>query len=260
MAIRLQSKPNVTSPGAPYPYGDIKDNPGDGSGTPVNRLVYGDFHQFFAKLLADAGITGNDLPENTTNTFQYILALNAIIATAVGTETAARVSAVSAEQSARISADSALSSGKVDRAGDTITGSLIVNVDVTTGNRLIVTAAAILNSGFRFSVGGTNYFKKTVQIGDWVMLGGSSKLVAHGLGADFINIREVSVMIIRDDSAFIFKLEAFDNTALAIVAGVLQIDSTNITLINKAGVLPFDSTNFDATSFNRGFVTITYEG
>lgn len=79
MAIRLQSKTNVIAPAAPYPYGRIKDNPGDGSGTPVNEQVYGDFHQFFAKLLDDAGITGNDLPENSTNTFQYILALNAVI-------------------------------------------------------------------------------------------------------------------------------------------------------------------------------------
>lgn len=84
MAIRLQSKPNVVAPGAPYPYGRIKDRvPSVSPGTPVNEVVYGDFHQFFAKLLDDAGITGNDLPENSTNTFQYIIALNTIISAAV---------------------------------------------------------------------------------------------------------------------------------------------------------------------------------
>jgi hypothetical protein len=81
MAIKLASKPNVDAPGGDYPYGNIKDDTGSNDGTPLNKLVHADFHQYFAKLLADAQITGNDLPESTSNTFQYILALKKLINT-----------------------------------------------------------------------------------------------------------------------------------------------------------------------------------
>jgi len=75
MAIKLEDKPNVMAPTGDYPYGDIKDNPGDNSGTPVNRLVYADFHQFFAKLMDTAGIVYNNQPDNNSTGFQYFLAL-----------------------------------------------------------------------------------------------------------------------------------------------------------------------------------------
>jgi hypothetical protein len=73
--IPLISKPNVISPSSTYPYGAIKDNPGDGSGTPVNALVYGDFHQFFAKLFSSSGLTANEIVDNATNGFQLFEAL-----------------------------------------------------------------------------------------------------------------------------------------------------------------------------------------
>lgn len=75
----LASKTNVTAPGGDYPYGRLKNNPGDGTGTPVNELVYGDFHQFFEKLMADAGLSANGLPENSANGFQLNAALAAFI-------------------------------------------------------------------------------------------------------------------------------------------------------------------------------------
>lgn len=75
MAIKLLDKPNVESVSYDYPYGNIKDNPGDNTGTPVNKLVYADFHQFFAKMMAESGIVYNDQPDNATDGFQYWLAL-----------------------------------------------------------------------------------------------------------------------------------------------------------------------------------------
>ncbi len=75
MAHQLKNKQNVTAPNSTFPFGDIKDNPGNNTGTPYNRAVYGDFHQFFAKSLADSGITPNDLDENAVNGFQYFNAL-----------------------------------------------------------------------------------------------------------------------------------------------------------------------------------------
>lgn len=86
MAIKLEDKPNTTAPDVVnYPYGDIRDNPGDNSGTPVNRIVYADFHQFFAKLMDAGGVVYNGLLENLANSFQYFTALvNVIKSTIAG--------------------------------------------------------------------------------------------------------------------------------------------------------------------------------
>jgi hypothetical protein len=83
MAIKLEDKPNVDAPGGDYPYGNIRDNTGSGNGTPVNKLVYADFHQFFARLLAQSGVVANNLPDNNANGFQYFEALQAIIDSSV---------------------------------------------------------------------------------------------------------------------------------------------------------------------------------
>lgn len=58
-----------------YPNGRIRDNSGAGDGTPVNRLVYGDLHEFFAKLMRLANMVYSGLPDNETNGYQLIDAL-----------------------------------------------------------------------------------------------------------------------------------------------------------------------------------------
>jgi hypothetical protein len=75
MAIRLQDKANTIAPNGTYEFGDIKDNTGSNNGTAVNRINHADFHQFFAKMMDDSGISYNNLPDNTTNGYQYWLAL-----------------------------------------------------------------------------------------------------------------------------------------------------------------------------------------
>lgn len=71
MARDLQNFPNIIAPSSDYPSGRIKDDPGDGTGTPVDEETNGDLQQFFAKLLReDPDTTPNDLPDNTTNGFQ----------------------------------------------------------------------------------------------------------------------------------------------------------------------------------------------
>lgn len=87
MAIALSTKTNVEAPSVDYPYGSIKDNTGLNDGTPVNRAVYTDMHQFFQRLLDQAGITANGLPDNATNTYQLFLALIANIRATFATET-----------------------------------------------------------------------------------------------------------------------------------------------------------------------------
>lgn len=60
-----------------YPDGRIKDNSGADDGTPVNEIVYGDIHEALAKLMRAAGIAYNDLPDNETNGYQLVSALEA---------------------------------------------------------------------------------------------------------------------------------------------------------------------------------------
>ena len=75
MAIKLENKVNTEAPSTAYPFGNIKDNTGSNNGTPVDKNVYADFHQFFAKMMSESGIVYNDLPDNNTDGFQYWLAL-----------------------------------------------------------------------------------------------------------------------------------------------------------------------------------------
>lgn len=84
MAIKLEDKDNVLAPNSTYPYGAIQDDTGHLDGTPVNVQIYGDSHQYFAKLLAESGITVNGLPDNADNTFQYFEALINVINKNVG--------------------------------------------------------------------------------------------------------------------------------------------------------------------------------
>lgn len=63
---------NIDLSNPDYLLGRIKNNTGAGDGTPVNEFVYGDIHQFFAKLLNLAGLVPNGLPDNETNGYQTI--------------------------------------------------------------------------------------------------------------------------------------------------------------------------------------------
>lgn len=78
MATGIENYPNIEPADSDYPDGSIRDNPGDYTGTPFNRLVYDDIHQVFAKLLRLAGITASGLPENEYSGFQYIEALKQV--------------------------------------------------------------------------------------------------------------------------------------------------------------------------------------
>lgn len=76
---RLQDATNAPAPDADYPKSKIKDDTGSGDGVPVNEFVNGDIHQFFQKLVIDASITENNLPDNVTNGYQLVDALEAKI-------------------------------------------------------------------------------------------------------------------------------------------------------------------------------------
>jgi hypothetical protein len=71
---KLQTNIDLSNP-TDYPDGRIKNNTGAGDGTPVNEQVYGDIHEFFAKLMRSAGFSYNGQPENETAGYQYVNAL-----------------------------------------------------------------------------------------------------------------------------------------------------------------------------------------
>lgn len=76
MATNKKLAPNIdNSDLVNFPNGRIKDNDGTGDGTPVNRLIYSDLHEFFAKLMRLAAISYNALPESEGNGYQLIAAL-----------------------------------------------------------------------------------------------------------------------------------------------------------------------------------------
>jgi hypothetical protein len=84
MAIKLEDKPRVDAPDSDYPYGKIRDKTPTEGGTPINTEVYGDFHQFFAKMLAESGVVANGLPDNEYSGFQYFEAFINLLNSQVG--------------------------------------------------------------------------------------------------------------------------------------------------------------------------------
>ena len=104
---------------------------------------------------------------------------------------------------------------------------------------------------------GTNIIKtKIIDIGDWNMDSTNSVTIAHGL--TLANIRSVSAIIRDDADTFSVPL-----TPGNIISGtevdiwISTINSTTIALLRRAGS-SFDGPSFDSTSYNRGWVTITY--
>lgn len=105
---------------------------------------------------------------------------------------------------------------------------------------------------------------KTIQIGDWNMDADFSKSVAHGI-ASINQIRFPIGVTILPDSDSPFPTERLDltqgrtaGTSYTQPQGGVQIVGDNIILSKLVGG-EFDSVNYNATSFNRGFITILYE-
>jgi len=104
-----------------------------------------------------------------------------------------------------------------------------------------------------------------IEIGDWDMLTNTAKTVVHGL-ADHKKIRGITAIIRNDADTIYFPIPyIYPNNGPDAVgtdeAAIDYIDSTNVYLSMRnsggyAGV--FDTTDFNATSYNRGWITIQY--
>jgi len=119
----------------------------------------------------------------------------------------------------------------------------------------ISTASGILETG----VGASVLHTKIIDIGDWDMDANAFTNFAHGMSSNYTKIRSISVVIRNDDSSKYMLLNQFYDHADATLVGggIYYWDSTNIYLYRRTGGI-FDSTEYNATSYNRGYVTIEY--
>jgi hypothetical protein len=106
---------------------------------------------------------------------------------------------------------------------------------------------------------GANTLKtKVIDIGDWNMDTTSTVSVSHGLGnPGFKSIRSVTVIIRDDNDAFVYPLDYGVSASDTTRQGYIGAWTTDISLKRLTGGL-FDNTTFDSTSYNRGWITITY--
>ncbi|MEE9451103.1 MAG: hypothetical protein V3V72_13720 [Ignavibacteriaceae bacterium] len=109
--------------------------------------------------------------------------------------------------------------------------------------------------GTRSWVGPHSTLTKIVDIDDWNMDGTSSITVAHGV--TLAKIRKVYALIRNDANDTYYPLDTVAVGASASAGGVISMNASNITIGRTTSGL-FDSTDFNATSYNRGWVTIEY--
>jgi len=145
----------------------------------------------------------------------------------------------------------------VGTKGSTI-NSGVVNSVILGGSGMTATADGTVyvpdlnikdGKGISFGTGNT-ITTKTYDIGDWDMDVTATAQIAHGLSATEWKTVTSIIFIIRDDADAAYN-SCPDNDTNA------KIDSGNIRLNRLIGG-KFDNILFDSTSYNRGWVTITY--
>lgn len=254
MARSLANKTNVDAPDGYYPYGRIRDNDGTGNGTPVSEQVYGDFHQFFEKLMAVAGITANELPDNDYNEFQLYDALSSLIGLKI----------VSSSDDFNDFEEPGIYSITGNPTNSPVTFS-----DTSSSGFLVVSKGSGSVSVFQHVVtrrGAMGRIKTTVwqpwtgryayelSSGTWDMVSDVTKSFAHSL--DSTKILRVTATVVSDAGEN-SQLDAYTSQA---VQGGVSWDSTNIILERLTGGI-YDSTDFDGTVFptNRCKVIVHYQ-
>lgn len=153
---------------------------------------------------------------------------------------------------------SGLTNNYIARANSatTITNSTLLQV----GSDLVQTGAFEAQGGIRTLTTGPYLKTKVIDIDEWNMnsILYNPHSVTHGL--DYTKIRSISV-IVRADSN-VPNVPHYDFTyadTSGVAQGRVTYSSTSIFLWKTVGGT-FDSTDFDDnTSYNRGWITITYE-
>lgn len=238
MARNLTSVPDIEPVSGDYPSGRIQNEDPPVVGTPIIEELYGDLVQFFHKIMRLAGLAYNGLPDNETNSFQFITALGTWIRSLTGSLSTQGVwqSASIAETQAGLLATKVVTpvglQGKSATTGETRDG--------------LSTTRMVTPYGLAAKDGGL--ITKFINIGVWNMDSTALKSVAHGL--TFAKIRSAKAFVYDDTSSYCKDVLSGDN---ANNPGSVSWDSTNINLYR--GSL-FDTTDFNDAVMNRGFIII----
>jgi len=131
-----------------------------------------------------------------------------------------------------------------------VTGDVTGNADTATQADNATTADGINETG----AGSGVLHWKIIEIGDWDMDTLWQKSVAHGF-ADIGKIVSVSIVIRDDSSTSVFPL-GYINPNYGLQS-FYWIDENNVVMNRVTGGV-FDSSSYNATSFNRGYITIGY--
>lgn len=133
---------------------------------------------------------------------------------------------------------------KINDTGDTMTGALI--------NTTTIEA----HGGIRTASTGAYLKTKVINIGDWNMDATDSVFVDHGVTLG--KIRTISVIIRNDADNTYVPDGAYITSGTVPELYIISATATTIGVQRKlSGIL--DGTDYDATAYNRGWITITYE-
>ena len=230
MARGISNLTNVDAPGGAYPYGRVRDNPGDNSGTPVNEAMLGDILQLMHALMAEAGLTFNGQPDNLVDSFQLYDAFKG----AVRNQTATT---------------SAFGTVQIATQAETDTG---------TDDARMVTPLKLATTPTVLHVDGSTIVRrKIVDIGDRDMDGTAILSVAHTIG-DFKKIRSVQAFVRNDTDTLYYPLNTPDFLYTGTAEGGVNYWDTSIVRLGRVTGGVFDSADFNATSYNRGYIVIEY--
>jgi hypothetical protein len=104
---------------------------------------------------------------------------------------------------------------------------------------------------------------KILEIGDWDMDTNDSKSVASGISSLETKLRLVSIMV-RNDSAtelnpFLCTIRQIAGGSLYEGEGGINISTDDLIYLRRKTAGIYDSTEYNSTSYNRGWIYITYQ-
>lgn len=232
MARNLQQTPNIAPPSTDYPNGNIVDEASGIPGTSLSQILYGDLMVSFHKLMDEAGISFNNLPDNETNGYQALQGLFQ--------------SVLPEWKPANSNID--LSNVKFVTYGQefyyhktSVNTNNAPNLDSTNWYRVFYWDGVKINFG--------NIITETLDIGVWNMTNSNRSIPAPSIPQQ--NILSINAVIVNDLE---FRVRNI------VDAGIVYYENLNtpVVFISRTDGGVFDNSSYYGTSVNRGKVTITY--
>jgi hypothetical protein len=255
MAIGLQNLENVDPPDDDYPFGKVRDNDGTGNGTPANTRTLGDFHQFFAKLLEDAVITPNGMPESAYSGFQYNEALFGLgyKNSAEDLNNITRFGVYGIEQGI---ANGPAGLGTFSQLIVTAVVGFQVHqriVDLVNGAEW----SRIYSAGVWYNWVLIKDAEYTYDIGGWDLAGGGNRQFNHGLGASLPTLLTgIDVMILNNGLTLSQPYNTFDYSVGTEPECNVYVNQTQVVIGVNTGGSWLGNPAYAGTAASRGWVKI----